>query len=135
MDRLVLGFDIFMKDSKAKRQNNDNLSLEHFYVKFCDKFNCDETAVFWDLFEYVNVRTYSEALCETIGSLMQLAFSSGRGLHPPNLNKDICIRYNAPPPHKFSRKSFFLKLLESGLNKKKKNLVGKEEEDNTKQKV
>ena len=52
----------------------------------------------------------------------QLAFSSGRCLNPPNFNKAICIRYNAPPPHKFSRKSLFLKLLESGLNKKKKRI-------------
>ena len=125
IDRIVQGFDIFKKDLKAKRQRNDNLSLERFYVQFCDKFNCDETAVFRDLFEYVNLHTYSEALRETIGSLMQLAFSSGRGLNPPNFNKAICIRYNAPPPHKYSRKSLFLKLLESGLNKKKKNLVVK----------
>ena len=86
IDQLVQGFDIFKRDLKAKRQKNDNLSLERFYVQFCDKFNCDETAVFRDLFEYVNVCIYSEALCETIGSLMLLAFSSGRGLHPPNLN-------------------------------------------------
>ena len=93
-DRIVQGFDIFKEDLKAKRQRNDNLSLERFYVQLCDKFNCDETAVFRDLFEYVNLHTYSEALCETIGSLMLLAFSSGRGLHPPNLNKEICIRYH-----------------------------------------
>ena len=110
IDWIVQGFDIFKKDLKVKRQRNDNLSLEWFYVQFCDKFNCDETAVFRDLFEYVNLHTYSEALCETIGSLMQLAFLSGRGL---NLNKAICIRYNAPPPHKFSRKSLFLNSLES----------------------
>ena len=99
IDRIVQGFDIFKEDLKAKRQRNDNLSLERFHVQFCDKFNCDETAVFRDLFEYVNLHTYSEALCETIGSLMLLAFSSGRGLQPPNLNKEICIRYNAPPLH------------------------------------
>ena len=46
LDRIVQGFDIFKKDLKAKRQRDDNLSLERFYVLFCDKFNCDETAVF-----------------------------------------------------------------------------------------
>ena len=74
------------------------------------------------------MRTYSEALCETIGSLMLLAFSSGRGLHPPNLNKEICIRYNAPPLHILKEKfiPIVTNLLESGLNKKKKNLDLKE---------
>ena len=74
---------------KAKRQKNDNLSLERFYVQFCDKFNCDETVVFRDLFEYENLHTYSEALRETIGSLMQLAFSSGRGLNPPSTKQFV----------------------------------------------
>ena len=46
IDRIVQGFDIFKKDLKAKRQKSDNLSLKRFYVQFCDKFNCDETAVF-----------------------------------------------------------------------------------------
>ena len=62
IDRIVQGFDIFKKDLKAKRQRNDNLSLERFYVQFCDKFNCDETAVLRDLIEYVNVHTCSETL-------------------------------------------------------------------------
>ena len=42
IDRIVQDFDIFKKDLKAKRQKNDNLSLEGFYVQFCDKFNCNE---------------------------------------------------------------------------------------------
>jgi len=129
IDRIVQGFDIFKKNLKAKRQKNDNLSLERFYVEFCDKFNCDETAVFRDLFEYVNVRTYSEALCETIGSLMLLAFSSGRGLHPPNLNKEICIRYNAPPLHILKEK-LIPKVTRIWIEQEKKEFSRKGEDDN-----
>ena len=56
---------------------------------------------------------------------MLLAFSSGRGLHPPNLIKEFVLG-TMLHHYIFSRKSLFLKLLESGLNKKKKNLVVKE---------
>ena len=46
------------------------------------------TAVFTDFYEHLNVRTYSEAICETIGSIMGIAVANGRNLEPANLNKD-----------------------------------------------
>ena len=57
---------------------------------------------------------------------MLLAFSSGRGLHPPNLNKEICIRYNAPPLHILKEK-LIPKVTRIWIEQeKKKNLVVKE---------
>ena len=48
----------------------------------------------------MNVRTYSEAICETIGSMMSIAVSNGRNLQPFNLDKELYIRFNLPPLHK-----------------------------------
>ena len=76
----------------------------------------------------MNVRTYSEALCETIGSLMALAFSTGRSLHPPNLNKEVFIRYSSPPHHILHNK-FIPKVTKLWVDQGLKNFKRKEDED------
>ena len=47
--------------------------------------------------ENIMIRSYSEALAETVGSIMLLAYNRGRNVHPVNFNKEICIRYNLSP--------------------------------------
>ena len=98
-EEILEGYNLFMDSFRENKLINEKNSLEEFYILFCQCLSLDETKMFCNIFEYINIRTYSEALCETIGSLMVLAFSSGRSLHPPNLNKDIFIRYNSPPFH------------------------------------
>jgi hypothetical protein len=76
--------------------------VEIYYRDFCrsEAVQCDKTtAVFTDFYEHLNVRTYSEAMCETIGSIMGIAVANGRNLEPANLNKEVFIRFNSPPLH------------------------------------
>ena len=60
----------------------------------------EESKSFQNLYEFVNISTYSEAICETIGSMMSIAVSNGRNLQPFNLDKELYIRFNLPPLHK-----------------------------------
>ena len=77
----------------------DNCNSEVIYEMYCKKNSKSEDLAFQDLYEYVNVRTYSEAICETIGSMMSIALSNGRNLTPFNLEKEICLQFNLPPLH------------------------------------
>ena len=45
------------------------------------------------------VRTYSEAIAETVGSIMGIAVARGRNTHPVNFEKEIKLRFNLPPLH------------------------------------
>ena len=54
--------------------------------------------------------------------------SSGRGLHPPNLNKEICIRYNSPPLHILKEK-FIPKVTRIWIEQEKKEFTRQGEED------
>ena len=51
------------------------------------------------LYEFINIRTYSEAICETIGSMMAISVSNGRNLQPQNLGKEVFLKFNLPPLH------------------------------------
>ena len=60
----------------------------------------EDAKSFQKLYEFVNVRTYSEAICETIRSMMSIAVSNGRNIQPFNLDKEIFIKFNLPLLHK-----------------------------------
>ena len=51
------------------------------------------------MFEKIKIKSFSEAIAETVGSIINRAFSSGRNLEPINLSKEICLVYNLPPLH------------------------------------
>lgn len=85
--------------SELRSSANSKLSSENAYKKYTI-LSIGESNSFRDLYEFVNVRTYSEAICETIGSMMSIAVSNGRNLQPFNLDKELYIRFNLPPLHK-----------------------------------
>ena len=58
-----------------------------------------EATLFIRFFEFVQGKSFSEAICESIGSIMNMATSSGRILHPTNFAKEIFLRFNLPPLH------------------------------------
>ena len=73
------------------------LSLEEVYEKFWALHkNTKETELFIALFEFVQGKTFSEVICESICSIMNMATSSGRILHPSNFAKEIFLRFNLP---------------------------------------
>ena len=55
-------------------QNSDQQSLEVLYQLFQKNFRQSLTAEsrFFDLFEHVNIKSYTEAYCESVGSLMNI---------------------------------------------------------------
>ena len=53
----------------------------------------------------------------TIGSIMGIALANGRNLEPPNLNKEVFIRFNSPPFHILQRK--FIPKVAARWSKKK----------------
>ena len=51
------------------------------------------------LFESLQVRVMSEAICETVGSIMASHGARGRNLQPSNFNMELFLRFNLGPLH------------------------------------
>ena len=51
---------------------------------------------FVKLFQHTQVKSYSEAMCETVGSIMKIHGGQGRNLHPANFSKEIFLKFNLP---------------------------------------
>ena len=68
-----------------------------YWLRFKD---VEHTKCFRDFFEFSQSKSYSEALCESIGSIMNQATASGRNMHSENFSKEIFLRVNLPPLHK-----------------------------------
>ena len=49
------------------------------------------------LFLHIQIKSYSEALCETVGSIMKMDPGRGRNIHPVNFNMEIYLRLNLHP--------------------------------------
>ena len=52
---------------------------------------------FVGLFLHIQIKSYSEALCETVGSIMKMDPGRGRNIHPVNFNMEIYLRLNLHP--------------------------------------
>ena len=77
---------------------------------------------FIELFEFVQIKTYSEAICETIGSMMNIHNGRGRNLHPLNFAKELYLNFNLGPLH-LLKKSFIPAIVnEKFVEEKKKYL-------------
>ena len=74
------------------------------YENYCKVNKSSEELAFQKLFEFDNVRSFSEAICETIGSMMSIAVSNGRNIMPYNLDKEVCLKFNLPPLHVLNEK-------------------------------
>lgn len=97
LDEISEGFVQFSKFSRKKKQEGIN-QIEKIYKLFYDS-NYSKTEAFCDFFEYVEVRSYSEAICESLGSLMGNTCSDGRNLDPCYLNEELFVRINGPREH------------------------------------
>ena len=109
IESCLIGYEMFLRhslsESAAAASNGLSVpSLESVYERFCRNFAIEETKVFRQLFEFVQLKTYSEAICETIGSIMNIAQGKCRNIHPINFSKEIFLRYNLPPLHILKKK-------------------------------
>ena len=76
------------------------LDLEKIWIMFWEIGSENEEFLnFIELFDDIMIKSYSEAIAECVGSLMNLQIGSGRNLHPVNLNKELFLRFNLGPLH------------------------------------
>ena len=86
--------------SKSTREQNPDITTEKLWEKYFNKYKEDErSALFIAMFQRVQLKTYSEAIAETVGSVMTLAQARFRNLEPVNFAKEIFLRFNLPPLH------------------------------------
>ena len=105
------------------------LSLEEVYEKFWAQHkNTKETGRFIAFIEFVQGNTFSEAIYESICSIMNMATSSGRILHPSNFAKEIFLRFNLPPVHTLMH-NMVPDLLSRKLFDKKKEFIRRADSD------
>ena len=81
------------------KQRRHDKRVEEVYREFHNLNNNDENASFFNLFEFINIKSYSEAYCESVGSLMNICVNKARNLAPANFSKEIIISFNSPPLH------------------------------------
>ena len=107
-------------------------SLVDLYQNFYEwSKNEDEGVIkpFLSLFEFINIKSFSEAHCESVGSLMNLLVKKGRNLSAAHFSRELIFAFNAPPVHVLSEsvipdivqhliekeKKYFFRKLETSL--------------------
>lgn len=76
LEEICLGYNIFLKEyvPKLKSSNAKATSLEKFYETFWHDFHhTEELEHFIEFFEFLQIKSYSEAICESVGSMMNMA--------------------------------------------------------------
>lgn len=92
---IVHGYDTFLTHhiERVKNQKSDEMNLEDLYASFWEHFHeMDSMNNFIELFEFIQRKSYSEAICESIRSIMNLATGTGRVLFPDNFAREIFLR-------------------------------------------
>ena len=74
---------------------------------------------FLNFFEFIQSKSYSEAICETIGSMMKIHGGKGRNLLSFNFSKEIYLNFNMPPLH-VMKSTIISKLAKYLVEKEKK---------------
>ena len=92
----------FWLDFVNRNKNNESAdtSIEKVYSHYYQSVKTiPESQIFTEFFENIMIRTCSEAMVETVGSIMGIALAKGRNTHPVNFEKEIKLRFNLPPLH------------------------------------
>ena len=100
-DSCYTAYLIFMRFSRNKIiAAGGMVDLEKLWRMFwVEAHEQDEYSNFVELFEHIQIKSYSEAIAETVGSIMNIQLGSGRNLHPVNMNKEMFLRFNLAPLH------------------------------------
>lgn len=69
IEEIVPGYKVYLMFTKENTEKED-FSAAKNYKQFCQQFTMIETSMFRDFYEHINVRSYSEAICETIGNIL-----------------------------------------------------------------
>ena len=92
------GYVTWLQFGRKAKDQNPNITHERIWESFVAKHG-KSFSNFVDLYEDINIRTMSEAMAETVGSIMNAAIAKGRNPHPFNLSVEICLCFNLPPLH------------------------------------
>ena len=107
VDALTEGFLQFVRLKKLKGYR----SLEEHYADFYSlSRNVESADQFISFFEKIQLKSFSEAICESIGSIMKISTGKNRNLEPINLSKEIYLCFNLPPLH-ILKKTFIPELV------------------------
>ena len=78
------------------------LPISNVWKEWTAQLNSDNLInfqMFIDLFENVQIRSMSEAVCETIGSMMVSHTGKGRYLQPAYFSQEMYLQFNLGPLH------------------------------------
>jgi hypothetical protein len=102
LESVTEGFLLFMyfKKKLYRKQSDGPVVLEDLYKSFVERtHDMDISESFKDMFERIQIKTFSEAVCETIGSVMSIAKGKGRNCDPVQFSEEVTLSYNLPPLH------------------------------------
>ena len=77
---------------------------------------------FLNFFEFIQIKSYSEAICETIGSMMKIHGGKGRNLLSHNFSKEIYLNFKMPPLH-VMKSTIISRLAKCLVEKEKKEYI------------
>ena len=97
-------FQAYYSFLEFKANCDQELSLEKIYQKFVTEFSSSVDKIFFDLFQFININSYSEAYCESVGSLMNIVVHRGRNMAPVYFSKELIIAFSSPPIHVLNEK-------------------------------
>ena len=78
---------------KSEKAANAAIPTEKYYGKYKED---ERSVLFIKMIQQVQLKTYSEAMAETCGSVMTLAQARFRNLEPVNFAQEIFTRFNLP---------------------------------------
>ena len=81
-------------------RQRSSISLETIHKSFWESYkDIPQTKLFIEPFKFVQVKSYTEVICESIGSIMNTATASGRNLFPDHFARKVFLRFNLPTFH------------------------------------
>ena len=96
LDALTEGFIMFLRFRKGR----DWESLEELFGQFHKMYiQSEEAGEFISFFQKIQIKSFSEAIAESIGSIMKISKGKNRNLEPINFSKEIYLCFNLPPLH------------------------------------
>ena len=81
---------------------NKDLKINEVWKKWIQQLNTEQSkeySMFINLFQNIQIRSMSEAICETIGSMMVAHGAKGRYLQPKFFSQELYLRFNLGPLH------------------------------------
>ena len=93
----------FWKETYNRENVNSDLdplgNVHNYYQKWIQISESDDNFEFQKLWELVMIQSTSEAICETIGSIMNLHSGRNRHLEAEYFNMEMVLRVNLGPLH------------------------------------